>query len=60
MNLRIKNLGTGKRILGIEIIRDRKNGYLFLSQSGYSSKVIKLFGIRMQRFLTHLLLFDLN
>ena len=31
----MKDLGLGKRILGIEIMRDRTNDILYLTQEGY-------------------------
>jgi len=39
----MKSLGVAKRILGIDIKRDRKKGILTLNQSGYLKKVIDLF-----------------
>ena len=39
----MKYLGSAKRILGIDIIRDRATGTLFLSQSRYISKVLERF-----------------
>jgi len=39
----MKNLGVAKRILGIDIKRDRRNGTLTLSQSGYLKKIVQLF-----------------
>ena len=39
----MKDLGSAKRILGIDIVRDRAVGTLFLSQSRYISKVWKDF-----------------
>ena len=41
----MKDFGATKRILGIDIIRDRKRGYLRLSQVGYLKNVVKLFGM---------------
>ena len=40
---KMKDLGSVKRILGIEIVRDRAAGTLFLSQSRYISKVLERF-----------------
>ncbi|KAH9779242.1 hypothetical protein KPL71_007654 [Citrus sinensis] len=37
---KMKDLGSVKRILGIDIVRDRAAGTLFLSQSRYISKVV--------------------
>jgi hypothetical protein len=31
----MKDLGAAKKILGIEIVRDRKSGLLYLSQKNY-------------------------
>ncbi|CAA7042283.1 unnamed protein product [Microthlaspi erraticum] len=39
----MKDLGAARRILGMEIIRDRVNGTLQLSQSNYLKKVIENF-----------------
>ncbi|KAH9762165.1 hypothetical protein KPL70_000710 [Citrus sinensis] len=39
----MKDLGSAKRILGIDIVRDRTAGTLFLSQSRYISKVLERF-----------------
>ena len=39
----MKYLGSAKRILGIDIIRNRATGTLFLSQSRYISKVLERF-----------------
>ena len=39
----MKDLGSAKRILGIDIVRDRAAGTLFLSQSRYISKVLERF-----------------
>ena len=42
----MKDLGEAAYILGIKIYRDRSQGLLGLSQSGYIDKVLK--GFRMQ------------
>lgn len=39
----MKDLGAAKRILGIDIIRDRSKGILQLSQQGYLEKVLRNF-----------------
>ena len=39
----MKDLGAARRILGMDIIRDRKNGSLRLSQSVYLKKVVDNF-----------------
>jgi hypothetical protein len=41
----MKDLGAAKKILGIEITRDRKYGLLFLSQHCYIHKVIRRFNM---------------
>ena len=41
----MKDLGEAKRILGMEIIRDRKNKRLFLTQSSYLKKVVQKFNM---------------
>ena len=41
----MKDLGAAKKILGMEIIRDRKSGKLYLSQKGYIEKVLHRFNM---------------
>lgn len=41
----MKDLRKAIRILGIDIIRDRKNGCLFLSQRNYLEKVLSRYGM---------------
>lgn len=41
----MKDLGVAKKILGIEITRDRKSGLLFLSQYNYINKVLQRFNM---------------
>ena len=41
----MKDLGATKRILGIDIFRDRNRGILTLSQAGYIQEVLKEFGM---------------
>jgi hypothetical protein len=41
----MKDLGAGKKILGMEITRDSKSGLLFLSQHGYIQKVLRRFNM---------------
>ncbi|KAF2322167.1 hypothetical protein GH714_008115 [Hevea brasiliensis] len=41
----MKGLGATKKILGMEIIRDRSVGKLFLSQQAYVEKVLKRFNM---------------
>jgi hypothetical protein len=41
----MKDLGAAKKILGMEITRDRKSGFLFLSQQSYIKKVLHRFNM---------------
>ncbi|GJX80864.1 retrovirus-related pol polyprotein from transposon TNT 1-94 [Tanacetum coccineum] len=41
----MKDLGAARKILGMEIIRDRKHGKPFLSQKSYIEKIISRFGM---------------
>ena len=41
----MKNLGEAKRILGMEISRDRDRGKLWLSQEYYLKKILQRFGM---------------
>ena len=41
----MKDLGEAKKILGMEIVRDRKAGSLYLSQRGYIEKVLRRFNM---------------
>ena len=41
----MKDLGAAKKILGIEITRDRNSGLLFLSQQSYIKKVLHRFNM---------------
>lgn len=41
----MKEMGEAKRILGIDIKRDRKNGTLCLSQEVYSTKMLTKFNM---------------
>ncbi|KAF2322037.1 hypothetical protein GH714_005933 [Hevea brasiliensis] len=41
----MKNLGAAKKILGMEITRDKSVGKLFLSQQAYVKKVLKRFNM---------------
>lgn len=45
----MKDLGPAKRILGMDIYRDRENGVLTLSQGAYLEKVLKNFMIEESR-----------
>lgn len=41
-----KDLGAAKKILGMEIRRERTNQKLFLSQKGYLERVVERFGMK--------------
>ena len=41
----MKDLGAAKKILGMEITRDRNSGLLFLSQQSYIKKVLHRFNM---------------
>ena len=41
----MKDLGSAKKILGMEIIRDRQSGRFFLTQHSYIEKVLDIFGM---------------
>jgi len=45
----MKDMGAASRILGIDIIRDRKAGTLRLSQTGYLEKVLHMFNMTEAR-----------
>ena len=42
----MKDLGVGKQILGMRIIRDKANGTLKLSQSEYVKKILSKFNMK--------------
>jgi hypothetical protein len=42
---KMKDLGAAKKILGVEITRDRKSGLLFLGQHDYINKVLHRFNM---------------
>ena len=41
----MKDLGAAKQIIGMRIIKDKANGILKLSQSGYVKKVLRRFNM---------------
>ena len=51
----MKDLGPAKRILGIDIDRDRVGGVLQLSQSSYLKKVLQVFRMGEAKSVQHLL-----
>ena len=42
----MKDLGSAKRILGMEILRDRKAGKLWLSQERYIERMLERFNMK--------------
>uniref|UniRef100_A0A6N2LRF5 Integrase catalytic domain-containing protein n=1 Tax=Salix viminalis TaxID=40686 RepID=A0A6N2LRF5_SALVM len=44
-NFEMKDMGEASYVIGIEIIRDRSQGLLSLSQKGYINKVLKRYGM---------------
>ena len=45
----MKNLGLAKKILGMEICRDKNKGLLHLSQGGYIQKVLERSGMEKSK-----------
>jgi len=45
MEFAMKDLGAAKKILGMEILIDRKGGKLYLSQNRYLEKVLDRFNM---------------
>nr|GFB78429.1 retrovirus-related Pol polyprotein from transposon TNT 1-94 [Tanacetum cinerariifolium] len=45
----MKDLGPAQKILGMEIIRDKKHGKLFFSQKSYIEKIISRFGTSLAK-----------
>ena len=45
----MKDLGPAKKILGMEIYRDRARGKLFLTQKSYIEKILSRFGIEKSK-----------
>ena len=45
----MKDLGPVKKILGMEILRDRKASKLYLSQKGYIEKVLCRFNMQSSK-----------
>ena len=50
----MKDLGVAKKIVGMRIIRERKNHNLTLSQGEHIEKVLERFRMQMQYQLVHL------
>ena len=51
----MKDLGNAKRILGMEILRDRKAGKLWLSQERYIEWILKRFNMKISKLVSTLL-----
>ena len=51
----MKDLGAAKKILEMEILRDRVAGILSLSQKGYIEKVLRKFNMQNAKPVTTLL-----
>ena len=45
-----KDLGAAKKILGMQITRDRNSGLLFLSQQSYIKKVLHRFNMHDAKY----------
>ena len=45
----MKDLGSAKKILGMEIYRDRARGKLFLIQKSYIEKILSQFGLERSK-----------
>lgn len=45
----VKDLGNAKRILGMDMIRNRADGTLFLTQKDYMEKVLKRFQMQSSK-----------
>ena len=48
----MKDLGATKKILGMEIHRDREAGMLFLSQKSYIERVLECFGMQRSKLVS--------
>lgn len=48
----MKNLGEAKRILGVDIYRNKINGDLFLYQTGYAKKVLRKFNMNLAKIVS--------
>jgi ATP-binding cassette subfamily B (MDR/TAP) protein 1 len=46
LEFEMKDLGAAKKILGVEFIRDRKSGMLYLNQRGYIERVLRRFNMQ--------------
>ncbi|NAW23498.1 hypothetical protein FGF82_23470, partial [Salmonella sp. gx-f9] len=51
----MKDLGPTKKILGMEILRDRNTSKLYLSQKGYIEKVLCKFNMQNVKLVSTLL-----
>ena len=48
----MKDLGEAKKVLGMEITRDRRSGKVSLTQKGYLQKVLQRFNILILSYLS--------
>ena len=51
----MKDLGPAKQILGMKIVRDRKEGLIWLSQESYIEKVLERFNLYKAKLVGYLL-----
>ena len=42
----MKDLGNAKKNLGIKLVRDRRNGQLFVSQCDYLKKILEKYAMK--------------
>ena len=48
----MKDLGSAKRVLGMEILRDRKAGKLWLSQERYIERMLERFNMKISKLVS--------
>ena len=48
----MKDLGSAKRVLGMEILRDRKAGKLWLSQERYIEPMLERFNMKISKLVS--------
>jgi hypothetical protein len=51
----MKDLGAAKKIIGMEIVKDRKSRLLYLSQKNYIEKVLRHFNMQNAKLVSTLL-----
>ncbi|KAG7554353.1 GAG-pre-integrase domain [Arabidopsis suecica] len=52
LKFEMKDLGPAKKILGMEIIRNRAEGVLWLSQEGYLNKILETYNMKEAKHVT--------